>query len=75
MDMHDDHRNVILEIPSTSGPYGAKALGEYTANLQAPAILNAIHDATGVWVRHAPTPPERLLRLLHQTHSSSGATA
>ena len=64
MDMPDDHTNVILEIPSATGPFGAKALGEYTANLQAPAILNAIHDATGVWVRQVPVSPEQLLRLL-----------
>jgi CO/xanthine dehydrogenase Mo-binding subunit len=66
MDMPDDHTNVILEIPSVSGPFGAKALGEYTANLQAPAIINAIHDATGVWVRHVPVSPEALLKLLQE---------
>ncbi len=66
MDMPDDHTNVILEIASVSGPFGAKALGEYTANLQAPAIINAIHDATGVWVRHVPVSPEGLLRLLKE---------
>lgn len=66
MDMPDDHTNVILEIPSATGPFGAKALGEYTANLQAPAIINAIHDATGVWVRHVPVSPERLLMLLKE---------
>jgi len=66
LDMPDDHTNVILEIASATGPFGAKALGEYTANLQAPAIINAIHDATGVWVRHVPVTPERLLRLLKQ---------
>jgi CO/xanthine dehydrogenase Mo-binding subunit len=74
MDTHDDHTNVILEIPSSTGPYGAKALGEYPANLQAPAIFNAIHDATGVWVRHAPTPPDKLLRLLHD-HEANGGRA
>ena len=44
----------------------AKALGEYTANLHAPAIINAIHDATGVWVRHVPATPEKLLKLLKE---------
>jgi CO/xanthine dehydrogenase Mo-binding subunit len=71
LDMPDDHTNVILEIPSATGPFGAKALGEYTANLQAPAIINAIHDATGVWVRHVPVSPERLLRLLHEQEATS----
>lgn len=72
MDMPDDHTNVILEIPSSTGPFGAKALGEYTANLQAPAILNAIHDATGVWVRHVPVSPERLLGLLRERRAADG---
>ena len=63
-DMPDDHTNVILEIPSRHGAFGAKALGEYTANLQAPAIMNAIHDATGVWLRSLPATPPKLLRAL-----------
>jgi xanthine dehydrogenase molybdenum-binding subunit len=36
MDMPENHQNVILEIPSDTGPFGAKSLGEYTANLHAP---------------------------------------
>ncbi|HEU4327951.1 MAG TPA: xanthine dehydrogenase family protein molybdopterin-binding subunit [Roseiflexaceae bacterium] len=64
LDMPDDHTNIIIEIPSASGPFGAKSIGEYTANLQAPAIINAIYDATGVWVRDLPATPEKLLRLL-----------
>jgi CO/xanthine dehydrogenase Mo-binding subunit len=66
MDVHDDHTNIIVEIPSDTGPFGAKSLGEYTANLQAPAIINAIHDATGVWVRDLPATPEKLLRALRE---------
>ena len=66
LDMPREHTNVILEIPSSTGPFGAKALGEYTANLHAPAIINAIHDATGVWVRHVPATPEKLLKLLKE---------
>jgi CO/xanthine dehydrogenase Mo-binding subunit len=65
-DMPDDHTNVIVEIPSRHGAFGAKALGEYTANLQAPAIVNAIHDATGVWVRSLPATPPKLLRALKE---------
>ena len=56
----------LAEYPSDSGPIGAKSIGEYTANLEAPAIVNAIHDATGVWVRDLPATPERVLRLLRE---------
>ena len=71
LDMHDDHTNIILEHPSDSGPFGAKSIGEYTANLQAPAIINAIYDATGVWARDLPATPERLLRLLQSAGGAS----
>jgi xanthine dehydrogenase molybdenum-binding subunit len=67
MDMPDDHSNIIIEIPAAEGPFGAKSIGEYTANLQAPAIINAIYDATGVWVRDLPASPEKLLRLLRSS--------
>ena len=37
------------------GPYGAKGIGEHSMIPTAPAIFNAIHDATGVRVRaHRP---------------------
>ena len=72
LDMPAEHRNIILEIPSETGPFGAKALGEYTANLHAPAIINAIHDATGVWVRHVPATPEKLLELLREREGQDG---
>lgn len=61
MDMATGHTNVILEIPSKKGPFGAKALGEYTANLQAPAIINAINDALGTEISDLPATPPRVL--------------
>jgi CO/xanthine dehydrogenase Mo-binding subunit len=35
-----------------------------TANTQAPAIINAIHDAVGVWITDLPATPEKVLRAL-----------
>jgi len=35
-----------------------------TANSPIPAIVNAIHDAVGVWITDLPVTPERLLRAL-----------
>ncbi len=54
----------IYECPSTNGPYGAKGIGEMTANPPAPAIVNAIHDAVGVWITELPITPEAVLRAL-----------
>jgi CO/xanthine dehydrogenase Mo-binding subunit len=52
----------ILQRPLTSGPFGAKGLGEMTANPPIGAIANAIYDATGVRIDHLPITPERVLR-------------
>ncbi|MEW6113055.1 MAG: molybdopterin cofactor-binding domain-containing protein [Thermodesulfobacteriota bacterium] len=54
----------IVECPSTGGPFGAKGMGEMTANPPAPAIVNAVHDAVGVWITDLPLTPERVLRAL-----------
>jgi CO/xanthine dehydrogenase Mo-binding subunit len=52
----------ILERPSEDGPFGAKGVGEMTANSPIPAIANAIFDAVGVRVDSLPITPEKVLR-------------
>ena len=54
--------SVVLEVPSSNGPYGVKGVGEMTANSPIPAIVNAIHHATGVRVDTLPVTPEAILR-------------
>ena len=56
----------IYECPSPEGPYGAKGIGEMTANTPPPAIINAIHDAIGVWITENPVTPEKILRALEE---------
>jgi CO/xanthine dehydrogenase Mo-binding subunit len=48
------------EIPFSHGGYGAKGIGELPHDGPAPAIVNAIKDATGVSFRHIPLLPEDL---------------
>jgi CO/xanthine dehydrogenase Mo-binding subunit len=48
------------EIPFGYGAYGAKGIGELPHDGPAPAILNAIRDATGVGFRAIPLLPEDL---------------
>jgi len=48
------------EIPFSYGGYGAKGIGELPHDGPAPAIVNAIKDATGVGFRHIPLLPEDL---------------
>jgi CO/xanthine dehydrogenase Mo-binding subunit len=56
----------VLENPSGEGPFGAKAIGEMASNAQPPAIVNAIHDAVGVWITELPAKPERVLRVMRE---------
>jgi len=53
--------SVIVEQPEPTGPYGAKGLGESVVVATAPAILNAIRDATGMQVMSIPVDPELLV--------------
>ena len=53
---------VVLEIPSSNGPYGVKGVGEMTANSPIPAIVNAIYRACGVRIDDLPVTPEKILR-------------
>jgi CO/xanthine dehydrogenase Mo-binding subunit len=55
---------VILERPSMNGPFGAKGIGEMTANSPIPAIANAIFDACGARIDDLPITPEKVLRAL-----------
>ncbi|PLL11396.1 aldehyde oxidase [Tabrizicola sp. TH137] len=57
---------LIIEEPDAHGPYGAKGLGEHVLIPTAPAILNAIRDATGVSVRRLPVTPARLRAALKE---------
>ena len=54
----------IVEVPDAEGPFGAKGLGEHVLIPTAPAILNAIRDATGAVVTELPATPDRVLAAL-----------
>jgi CO/xanthine dehydrogenase Mo-binding subunit len=58
--------SVLLERPADNGPFGAKGIGEMTANAPIPAIANAIFDAVGVRLTTMPFTPERVLRGLDE---------
>jgi CO/xanthine dehydrogenase Mo-binding subunit len=50
------------ENPYTYGPSGAKGIGELPMDGAAPAILNAIENATGVSFNRVPLMPEALMK-------------
>src|ERR1700685_655510 len=62
--------SILIEDPSSAGPYGAKGIGEHSMIPTAPAIFNAIYDATGVRVRRAPATPGRARAALIALQSS-----
>lgn len=62
--------SVFLERPADNGPFGAKGIGEMTANAPIPAIANAIYDACGVRLEMMPFTPERVLRGLDELRNS-----
>ena len=57
---HPHLRASFVENPEPTSPYGTKALGEPPACSPAPAIRNAILQATGVAINSAPMTPHVL---------------
>ena len=55
---------IIVERPDPRGPWGARGVGEMPFIPLAPALVAAVHDATGVWFDELPLTPERVLRKL-----------
>ena len=51
----------IVQTYEPSGPFGAKAVAEIPMDGVAPAVANAVYNATGVRLRH-PLTPERVWR-------------
>ena len=51
----------FVETHDSSGPFGAKGVGEPGLVPTAPALANAIYDAVGVRIRDLPITPEKLL--------------
>jgi CO/xanthine dehydrogenase Mo-binding subunit len=54
----------IIEDPVSTGPYGAKGVGELASISTTPAICNAIYNATGVRVYSLPVDQDALLRAI-----------
>jgi aldehyde oxidoreductase len=54
----------VIELIDPSAPLGAKGVAECATVAVAPAITNAIANATGVFIHRLPATPERLLALI-----------
>ena len=58
---------ILVQTMEASGPFGAKAIAEIPKDGVAPAMRNAIVDATGVRINEIPFTPERVWRALNDT--------
>ncbi|MCY3917649.1 MAG: xanthine dehydrogenase family protein molybdopterin-binding subunit [Chloroflexi bacterium] len=56
----------IVEVPSISGPYGARGVGEPPVIPTVAAIANAVAHATGVRMTQTPMTAPRVLEALEQ---------
>jgi aldehyde oxidoreductase len=55
-----DMETILLQTPRKRGPNGAVGVGEMTMVPTAPAVMNAIHHACGVWVTELPAVPDKI---------------
>ncbi len=54
----------LIENPDSSGPFGAKEVGQGPLLPVMPAVANAVYDAVGVRVDEIPVTPEKVLKAL-----------
>ena len=57
-------KSFIVEHEISTGPFGAKGVGEISSIPITPAITNAIYNAVGVRVRRLPVDQDTLLRAM-----------
>jgi len=62
-------RVIFEERPYPYGPMGAKGIGELPMDGPAPAILNAIENATGLSLVSIPATPETLMTTWEGVHA------
>jgi CO/xanthine dehydrogenase Mo-binding subunit len=62
---------ILVEAPFSGAPHGAKGVGELPMDVGAPAVVAAIHDATGAWIHELPASPERILAALGITPTAA----
>ncbi|MGH7926375.1 MAG: xanthine dehydrogenase family protein molybdopterin-binding subunit, partial [Candidatus Binatia bacterium] len=64
-DLPQEFRSILVESHNGPGPFGAKGTGEGGLLPVAPAIGNAVYQATGLRLYDLPLTPERVWRALN----------
>ncbi len=57
--------SVVLELADPLGPWGARGMAEMGLIPYAPAVVAALHDATGIWFNTFPLTPDHVIATLH----------
>jgi carbon-monoxide dehydrogenase large subunit len=65
MDAPQEIHGDIVETPLEDGPWGARGVGEHVMVQTAPAIANALYNATGVRFNDLPLSAERIYIQTH----------
>ena len=60
-------KTVLVEDPTGPAPFKAKAIGENSIDLVAPAVANALFDATGVRILELPITAEKVYLALRRS--------
>jgi len=60
----------LIETLDEEGPAGAKGIAELPTIVPAPAIGNAVYNATGVRIHHPPLSPETVARALYDAEAN-----
>ena len=58
---------IFVQTDEPTGPYGAKSIAEISVDGVAPALVNAIHNASGIWFRDLPITQDKILKGLQTT--------
>jgi CO/xanthine dehydrogenase Mo-binding subunit len=72
LDIPQKVNSIILEYPDKIGPWGVRGMGEMPYLPFAPAVIDAVHDATGVWFDEFPLTPEKVYFALKKAKEKNG---
>ncbi len=65
-----DMEVIIVETMDPNGPFGAKEASEGMLSGFLPALMDAVHEAAGVWPDALPLTPDRMLDLLESRETT-----
>jgi 4-hydroxybenzoyl-CoA reductase subunit alpha len=74
-DLPEEMISLSIETIDPVGAFGAKESGEGTQVSTIPAIVNAIHNAIGVWMTDLPVTSEKVLKALKEKKARDKAKA